>query len=98
MDRTATPWRQPIQFVFVASSARRRDTSPSAAVGYHDWTKYTPLQEVYETWLTLPLIVPRRNPLTPPSGSTPRSVPTEDGSYTPFGTLVAISYELTSGL
>ena len=25
--------------------------------GHHDWTEYTPSQEIYEAWLALPLIV-----------------------------------------
>jgi hypothetical protein len=38
--------------------ARHRDTSPTAAsADYHNWTEYTPSQEIYETWLALPLIV-----------------------------------------
>jgi hypothetical protein len=34
-----------------------RGTSPSGATGHHDWTEYTPSQEIYEAWLALPLIV-----------------------------------------
>ncbi len=37
--------------------ARHRDSSPGASAGHHDWTEYTPSQEVYEAWLALPLIV-----------------------------------------
>jgi|SRR5580698_9531969 hypothetical protein len=37
--------------------SRHRDTSPSASAGHHEWTEYTPSQEIYEAWLALPLIV-----------------------------------------
>ena len=37
--------------------ARHRNTSPSDSAGHHDWTEYTPSQEIYEAWLALPLIV-----------------------------------------
>ncbi len=37
--------------------ARHRHTSPTDAAGLHNWTEYTPSQEIYEAWLALPLIV-----------------------------------------
>jgi hypothetical protein len=37
--------------------SRRRDTSPADAAGRHEWTEYTPSQEIYEAWQALPLIV-----------------------------------------
>jgi hypothetical protein len=37
---------------------RHRGTPASAATGgHHNWTEYTPSQEIYEAWLALPLIV-----------------------------------------
>lgn len=37
---------------------RHRDSSAMDAAGrHHPWTDYTPSQEIYETWLALPLIV-----------------------------------------
>jgi len=37
---------------------RHRNSSPADAAGqHHTWTEYTPSQELYETWLALPLIV-----------------------------------------
>jgi hypothetical protein len=37
--------------------ARHRDTSPAASAAHHNWTEYTPSQEIYEAWRALPLIV-----------------------------------------
>jgi hypothetical protein len=37
--------------------ASHRDTSPAEAAAHHNWTEYTPSQEIYEAWLALPLIV-----------------------------------------
>lgn len=36
---------------------RHRNTSPANYDPAHSWTEYTPSQELYETWLALPLIV-----------------------------------------
>ena len=52
---TSDPYRiggQPL-----VTCARHRNTPPSAPAGHHDWTEYTPSQEIYEAWLALPLIV-----------------------------------------
>ena len=37
--------------------ARHRDTSPMESAGRHNWTEYTPSQQIYEAWQALPLIV-----------------------------------------
>ena len=37
---------------------RHRNTSPSGSTtNHHNWTEYTPSQEIYEAWMALPLIV-----------------------------------------
>jgi hypothetical protein len=41
----------------LVTCARHRNTPPSAPAGHHNWTEYTPSQEIYEAWLALPLIV-----------------------------------------
>lgn len=42
----------------VAVCSRHRSTSAADAVGKrHEWTEYTPSQELYEAWEDLPLIV-----------------------------------------
>jgi hypothetical protein len=52
---TSDPYRiggQPL-----VTCTRHRNTAPSVAAGHHDWTEYSPSQEIYEAWLALPLIV-----------------------------------------
>ena len=52
---TSDPYRiggQPL-----VTCTRHRNTAPSVAAGHHDWTEYSPSQEIYEAWPALPLIV-----------------------------------------
>jgi hypothetical protein len=38
-------------------SDHRKTPLPSGAGQHHTWTEYTPSQELYDAWETLPLIV-----------------------------------------
>lgn len=41
----------------LVTCARHLDTWAGSSAGHHNWTEYTPSQEIYEAWLALPLIV-----------------------------------------
>lgn len=51
-DSRSVGYRPPLE-----TCGRHRGSPVSAAAQHHNWTKYTPSMDIYETWLDLPLIV-----------------------------------------